>query len=317
MNHLPMTVRNALIVSVIGHLLILLFFSVNLSHQRPVLVNESKNEPGQMLPVEKEVVQQPEIVKAVAVDNQEVNEAVNHLKAEREHQQQVERAHQQQLAKQAEAARQQRVKEEQRLAKLKDDADKIAIARKKQMEEEQKRLKQMTLEKEQAAKKLEAMKKEQADMQKKQQEAEKKLAAVQQKQAQDKLQKEKAALAAEAEAKRQAQAAHEAQVAAANQARIAGEVDKYKALIIDAISRQWILPDNTNRNLSSQFRIRLAPDGGVIEVSLLRSSGDPILDRSAQTAIYKASPLPVPTDVTTFNLFREISLTVRPENVRG
>ena len=54
-----------------------------------------------------------------------------------------------------------------------------------------------------------------------------------------------------------------------------------------------------------------------MEVSLIRSSGDPILDRSAQTAIYKASPLPVPADPTTFNLFREISLTVRPENVRG
>lgn len=53
------------------------------------------------------------------------------------------------------------------------------------------------------------------------------------------------------------------------------------------------------------------------EVTLTRSSGDPLLDRSAQTAIYKASPLPVPTDSETFNLFRDISLTVRPEQVRG
>jgi len=69
--------------------------------------------------------------------------------------------------------------------------------------------------------------------------------------------------------------------------------------------------------MSSQFRIRLAPDGMVLQVSLTRSSGDPLLDRSAQTAIYKASPLPVPTDAETFNLFRDISLTVRPEQVRG
>ena len=97
----------------------------------------------------------------------------------------------------------------------------------------------------------------------------------------------------------------------------AGEVDKYKALIIGAISRQWILPENADSKMSSQFRIRLAPNGIVLEVSLTRSSGDPILDRSAQSAIYKASPLPVPSDPDTFNLFRDISLTVRPENARG
>ena len=104
---------------------------------------------------------------------------------------------------------------------------------------------------------------------------------------------------------------------AQNNARVAGEVDKYKALIIGAISRQWILPENANSSQSSQFRIRLAPNGAVLEVSLTRSSGDAILDRSAQSAIYKASPLPVPSDPTTFNLFRDISLTVRPENARG
>lgn len=88
-------------------------------------------------------------------------------------------------------------------------------------------------------------------------------------------------------------------------------------MIVNAIGRQWILPENVDSSLSSQFRIRLAPDGAVLEVSLMRSSGDAVLDRSAQTAIYKASPLPVPSDPDTFNLFRDISLTVRPENVRG
>jgi len=55
----------------------------------------------------------------------------------------------------------------------------------------------------------------------------------------------------------------------------------------------------------------------VLEVSLTRSSGDSILDRSAQSAIYKASPLPVPSDTDAFNVFRDISLTVRPESARG
>ena len=94
-------------------------------------------------------------------------------------------------------------------------------------------------------------------------------------------------------------------------------MNKYKALILTAISRQWILPENANSALSSQFRIRLAPNGEVLSVSLIRSSGDPILDRSAQLAIYKASPLPVPHDLVAFNIFKDINLTVRPVNARG
>ena len=103
----------------------------------------------------------------------------------------------------------------------------------------------------------------------------------------------------------------------ANQQRMAGEVDRYKALILNAIRDRWILPENVDPGLSSQFVIRLAPTGSVLDVRLARSSGDSLLDRSAQAAIYKASPLPVPTDVATFNMFREISLTVRPSNARG
>ena len=138
----------------------------------------------------------------------------------------------------------------------------------------------------------------------------------------EKIRAEKASAAqakADMENKKQAEAtaAQQARQNAEQQARIAGEVDKYKALIVNAIGRNWILPERADSSLSSQFRIRLAPDGMVLNVTLTRSSGDPLLDRSAQTAIYKASPLPVPTDSETFNLFRDISLTVRPEQVRG
>ena len=323
--------------SVLFHALIAFILLYNASSSRPVLVNEAKNEPGQQLPVVSPLPAQPEIIKAVSVNSQEVKEAVNRLKQERDKAEQAAIAHQQQLQRQAAAAQQQRVQEEKRLKQLQEESEKLAIARKKQLEKEQEHLKQLALQKEQEKQHLEAMKQENAALQKKQQEEAKKLADLKQKQAAEqevankaaaekkkieqaraeKERAEKAAVAAQEAVKRQEAAARQSQIDAANQARVAGEVDKYKALIIDAISRQWILPDSVDRNLSSQFRIRLAPDGGVLEVSLTRSSGDPILDRSAQTAIYKASPLPVPVDPVTFNLFREISLTVRPENIRG
>lgn len=332
--------RKAFYAALMLHLCLALLLLTESSSKRPVLVNEAKNTPGEMTPIEANAPQK-EIVKAVSVNNQEVMETVNRLKQQRAQQIKAEQARQKALAQQAEQAKRARLQEQQRLAKLKEEADKLAIARKKQMEEEQKRLKQLALQKEQEAKRLQELKKQQQELEKKQQQEAAKLAELKKKKDEekaktDKLKAEQAAAEARKKdeaIKRAAQiaaaekataekaaaekAAAEAAQAAANRARLAGEVDKYKALIINAIGRQWILPDNVNRGLSSQFRIRLAPDGAVLEVSLIRSSGDPILDRSAQTAIYKASPLPVPTDPATFDIFRDISLTVRPENVRG
>lgn len=56
------------------------------------------------------------------------------------------------------------------MAKLKDEAAKLAIARKKQIEEEQKHLKQLALQKEQEAKRLEELKRKQQQLEKQQQE---------------------------------------------------------------------------------------------------------------------------------------------------
>jgi colicin import membrane protein len=174
------------------------------------------------------------------------------------------------------------------------------------------------------AKHIEELKKQKEELVKQQKLEAKKLAELNKKKEADKLKAEQAAKAEKAKAdmerKKQAEAAAAQKAAAQNaerQARLAGEVDKYKALIVNAIGRNWILPENVDSSLSSQFRIRLASDGTVLEVTLTRSSGDPLLDRSAQTAIYKASPLPMPTDPDTVNIFRDISLTVRPEQVRG
>ncbi len=63
--------------------------------------------------------------------------------------------------------------------------------------------------------------------------------------------------------------------------------------------------------------IRLGPGGAVLNVQVSRSSGDPALDSSARAAVFKASPLPVPNDPDLFNQFREIRLTVKPEDVQN
>jgi colicin import membrane protein len=302
----------AFIAAIFFHLSIIVLLLSDQSHQRPVLM-EAKNEASQVQEQPTEL--QDQAIKAVSVDSKEVMETVNRLKQERLQQQQAENNRQRALAQQAEQARKQRIEEQQHIEKLKNEAAKLAIAHQKQLAEEQQRLKQLAQQKVEQEKHLAEMKQQQVQLQKQQQLEAQKLAEAKKKT--DELARaEQARVAAEKAAQKQA-AAQQAALNAANQARISGEVDKYKALIINAISRQWILPENADSTMSSQFRIRLAPNGAVLEVSLTRSSGDPILDRSAQAAIYKASPLPVPSDARTFNLFRDISLTVRPVNARG
>lgn len=95
--------------------------------------------------------------------------------------------------------------------------------------------------------------------------------------------------------------------------QIASELDKYKSLIRQAISQQWLVPDNLAKDLSCKLLIRLAPGGVVLDVQLVESSGNPALDHSAIAAVYKASPLPVPTDPDAFDQLREVNLTVQPD----
>lgn len=94
-----------------------------------------------------------------------------------------------------------------------------------------------------------------------------------------------------------------------------GELDKYKNLIIQSISRKWILPENVENNLSCQLLVHLGPGGVVLSVDIVKESGDGNLDRSARNAIMKASPLPVPESLDLFDNFRALRLTFRPEGI--
>jgi colicin import membrane protein len=336
----------ALAAAILLHILVGFFLIYESHSSRPALTPEVKNEAGD--PNVMDTAKPQEIVKAVSIDKSEVMDTVNRLKQERAQVIKQEQAHQKALAAEASRAKAERLREQQKLVKLKQEAAQLAAKKQKELQEEKKHLAELALQKAEEKKRLEALKKERLQQDKEQQVekqkleklaaetkkreqadleaknareklavAEKKVAAeadaLKKKLAEEERLKAQNARAAEEASAREAQAANEAQ----QRAKMSGEVDRYKALIINAISQRWILPENVDSSLSSQFRIRLAPDGAVLEVSLTRSSGDPILDRSAQSAIYKASPLPVPNDPSIFSIFREISLTVRPENVRG
>ena len=92
-------------------------------------------------------------------------------------------------------------------------------------------------------------------------------------------------------------------------------INHYKAMIVQAIAEYWVVPQHIEGHPTCVVHARLAPDGSVLEVSVVKNSGNDALDRSAVAAVYKASPLPIPKDTVLFDTFRELQLTVRPEGI--
>jgi len=235
-----------------------------------------------------------DIIKAVAVDSAKVQATLDKIKAE-------------QQAK-IEALKQKRIQEQKRLARLK--AEKQRKAREKVAKVKAEKLRKAKLKKQAVEKKrlAEINRKKQIADKKRQQELAKRKAADKTKRLAETKRKKRIEDSLQQQLSQEQQ-----QRTAARSKQIQSEVSKYKSLIIQAIGHKWIVPDKLKDDLSCALSIKLAPGGAVIDVRVIKSSGDSVLDRSALAAVYKASPLPVPTTAELFDKFRELRLTVRPE----
>ncbi|MEJ2761644.1 MAG: cell envelope integrity protein TolA [Gammaproteobacteria bacterium] len=246
------------------------------------------------------------IVSAVTVDSKQVQAELDRLKQKDEQKQK----RQQKLKKQAEAAERKRQSEEKRLAELKkkqqeqekQNQQRLADLKKQQAEAEQKR-------------KAEEEKQRQAEEERQKAEAAKQKAEAEQKRIEEQQRK------AEAERKRKAaQKALQEQLAEEQRKRDAEQAKQdqktiylYGERIKQAIRQEFNtvgLPDG----LSCVFVIRMIPGGQVVESHIEKSSGNPVFDRRAETALSKASPLPVPDNPRLFEKMRQIRLTFEPKS---
>jgi len=125
----------------------------------------------------------------------------------------------------------------------------------------------------------------------------------------------KAAEEARRRAEAEARQAREAELLAALNAEqaAAGELSLYTNKIRARIRRNWVRQPGMGRDLSCLVEVRLIPGGEVVPagVRVIRSSGHPAFDRSVVTAVYKASPLPVPSGPL-FGQFRNLRLDFKP-----
>lgn len=236
------------------------------------------------LPAPSSVAQSTPVVHAISVNA----DAVEHTLAALKTQQQRKVREQERMARQARQLKQQRQREQARLHALQKktrQAEKEHQQQKQRYAKKLAQLKQRRLDTETALKKAQAV-----ERQKEQQQ----LAAIRQ----------QTALRAKAMREEQQHAQTHAEITA---------IAKYKTMITQAISQRWLIPDNVKKQTQCRLQIRLAPGGTVLSVTVLKGSGNAVLDRSAVTAVYKSSPLPVPKEASLFNQFRVLNLTVRPE----
>ncbi len=111
----------------------------------------------------------------------------------------------------------------------------------------------------------------------------------------------------------QQQIAEEQQRLEAERQRLAQQtIGQHSALIRQAVSREWLRPTGSPNDLKATFRVRTIPSGDVVMVETVKTSGDSVFDRSAEAAIRRASPLPVPRDADSYEAFREFNFEFDP-----
>jgi colicin import membrane protein len=245
-------------------------------------------------------------------------ELVTHdpLKQIEQRKQEQERQHRAEQEKQRKAEEKAAAEAKQKAAARKkaeaEAKQKAALAARKKAEAEA----QVKAAAEAKQKAAEAAKKAEAEAQEKAAAEAKQKAAEAAKKAEAEAKKKAAAEAqakAAAEARKKAEAELQAQVAAEQEEQRAQDaLSKYIPYIQDKVTRNWIRPPGSPEGLVCVVKVRLIPGGEVVGATVIRSSGDPVFDRSVETAVLKASPLPLPPDASLFDHFREINFNFNP-----
>ncbi len=89
------------------------------------------------------------------------------------------------------------------------------------------------------------------------------------------------------------------------------EVDKFKAVFRAAIEENRIISAVFAQNIQCKVRIRLLPDGSILSLSVVETSGNVAYDQMQINAIYKTAPFAMPSDHELYNELRDIVLSLK------
>ncbi len=115
--------------------------------------------------------------------------------------------------------------------------------------------------------------------------------------------------------RREAEAtARQAEIAAEDRrlaAMRSGATEAYMFAIQQKVVRSWVPPASARPGLECDVRVRQLQSGEVVSVNIVRCNGDAAVQRSIEAAVFKASPLPQPSDPAIFE--RNLMLVFKPE----
>jgi len=233
----------------------------------------------------------PEVIEAVAVDEKVIQAELDKRKATEQ--------------RKKNEAREARLREQRRKEDLKKQKAAAANKLKQEKAAEKKRLAELDKKKQQKA------------AEKKRKEEEARQARLEQErkviEKQEALQAEIARQ--EAEFQKQQEADQQARQTEARRQANQSEISKYENLIKQEIERHWSIPATAHDDMNCEVKVRLIPGGDVVDVKIIKSSGDAAFDRSVEQAVYRAAPLSVPpVESGLFNEFREVVFQFEPRN---
>ena len=132
------------------------------------------------------------------------------------------------------------------------------------------------------------------------------------KEAADRLARDKAQRAAQDKARRETelrtQLAAEERV---NAARGSAAEAAWLALIRDHVTRAWIRPPSARAGVNCEVHVVEVPGGAVTGVQIGNCNGDQAVRESIEAAVYRASPLPTPSNADVFD--RNLRFNFHPD----
>ncbi|MDG1688260.1 MAG: cell envelope integrity protein TolA [Gammaproteobacteria bacterium] len=259
----------------------------DISERQARLEQEKAKEKSRLEEIKRKEAEEKAAKERVERERQKEQERI-----EQEKQLQLELEREQEIAEQKkkeEEIKRQAEVEKERLAEEK----KAEALKKKQQEEEKKR-------KAEEAKKLKAEKERKAAEEKKRQELER------QRLAEEKRRKKE-------EADRLLQESLAAEEREREERRISGMVNQHMGMIRQRIKRYWSEPSNATKGMQCTLRVSLLPGGDVKKVVIVKSSGNAIFDRSAESAVFKAAPWPQPTEPKAAAVLRDFTFVFKPK----
>jgi len=251
-------------------------------------------------------------VQASVVSESEVQKQMEALKRKEEAEKQKQLEAQEKLEELLNRKKQ----EEERLAEIREQQEKEKqeaeeLARKKEQEKQELAKLEREQELEKQRKEEERRKQEEAERKRKE-EAERKRKAEEErkrKAAEEKRRKELAE-------KQQREAELRAQIERERlQRQVNSALAQYIPIIKQKVSRNWNRPASLRADIEAHVTVRLSQAGEVISARVVKSSGNPVFDRSVENAVLKASPLPIPQERGVNEEFRSLKLIFKPEEM--